>query len=172
MQWERSQRWKEFWHRTEQEDATEDEEEEETASIFKNKTQKTNLPRRHSPPQDLTACLAATKYDVIGSHIKKVQPNIPPDVRAAGRDLITLQKERVLVIKPTDKTGGVCLMDFGDYKASMDTKMEESFVDIDGVEKKKYVKTSEKYLKIQWKAVRDIVEERGQLDILQGMMLD
>ena len=88
-------------------------EEEVAESIFKDKSKKTNLPRNHSVRQALTACIAATKFEVLCSKLNHVQPNIQPEVRAAGKDLVMLQKEREIVIKPTDKTVGVCMMHDG-----------------------------------------------------------
>ena len=72
MQWERSMRWKEYWNKQEQNaelDAMEEDEEEEEVkgSIFKDKKQKTNLTSKHSVPAALTACIAATRYDNVGS---------------------------------------------------------------------------------------------------------
>ena len=125
MQWERSRRWKEFWHKKRQDDDMDNTEDEElleegaTENIFRDKSKKTNLPRNHSVPQALTACIAATHFEVLGSQLNQVQPNIQPEVRAAGKDLVMLQREREVVIKPTDKTGGVCVMDFADYKEAM-----------------------------------------------------
>ena len=106
MQWERSMRWKEFWHKRMHQDETdsdEDEDPEVTESIFKNKSVKTNLPRKHPVPAALTACLAATRYDVLGSRLNNIQSNISPLIRAASKDLVTLQREREIIIKPNDK---------------------------------------------------------------------
>ena len=102
MQWERSMRWKEYWIRQEEEaesDGMEEEEidEEVRESIFKDRKLKTNLPRKHSVPAALTACKTATRYDVVGSQLNHVQETVPPVVRAAGKDLVTLQKERFIL---------------------------------------------------------------------------
>ena len=164
MQWERSMRWREYWHKQKQQEGldivTESEEEEEivTENIFRSKEQKTNLPRRHSVPAALTACIAATRYSVLGAQLKKLYPNICPEVRPGGKDLVTLQRERAVTIKPSDKTGGMCIMDFEEYKEGMEEKLDEKFVDRDGAVKNKYVKCTEKQLKKQWQEVKTAVE--------------
>ena len=107
-------RWKEFWHKKRTQDGTDSRDDcdnEVTESIFKDKTVKTNLHRKHPVPAALSACIATTRYDILGSKLNNIQPNIPPDITAAGKDLVTLQRERFIVIKPNDKMGGVSLMD-------------------------------------------------------------
>ena len=158
-QWERGMRWTEFWHEEEEDSAEDEDNWDRSEQIFQNRSKKTNLPRNHSVPQSLMSCIMATKYDVLGSSLRKVRTNIAPELRAAGQDLVTLQRERVIVVKPSDKTGGVCVLDFEDYKTAMDDKLQEKFLDINGEEKLKYVKTTEKDLKSQWTAVKTIVDE-------------
>ena len=80
-------------------------------------------------------------------------------MKAGGKDLVTLQRERCITIKPSDKTGGMCIMDFDDYKAGMDLKLKEKFTDSDGELKDKYIKTSEKELRAQWLEIRKAVEK-------------
>ena len=166
MQWERTMRWKEYWYSQRQKeqgesssDGDDDEVEIETTreNIFKDKALKTNLPRKHSVPAALTSCISATRYSVLGAKLTNTQPNIPADVGAAGKDLVTLQRERCITIKPSDKTGGVCIMDFDDYKEGMDIKLKEKFTDRGGEEKDKYVKCSEKQLRTQWQEIKKAV---------------
>ena len=42
------------------------------------------------------------------------------------------------------------MLDFEDYKSSMEQKLKELFVDKDGIEKDKYIKCKESDLKKQW----------------------
>ena len=62
MQWERSMRWREFWYKKEHDSGDDcDESEQEydvRGNIFKSKEKKTKLPRKHSTPAALLACLA------------------------------------------------------------------------------------------------------------------
>ena len=78
-------------------------------------------------------------------------------MRAAGKDLVTLQRERIITVKPSDKTGGMCILDFDDYKAGMDAKLKEKFVDRDGEERDKYVRCSDKQLRTQWQEIKKAV---------------
>ena len=164
MQWERAMRWKEFWHKhnhENQEDTTEEEDEQIDIpdNIFKDKTKKTNLPRKHPVPAALKSCIAATRYDVVGADLNRVQQNISPSVQAAGKDLAKLQQERVITIKLSDKTGGKCLLDFEDYKSAMEEKLQEKFVTKDGIKLDKYVRCKESDLKQQWLKVKKAVEQ-------------
>jgi hypothetical protein len=93
------------------------------------------------------------------SNIKKIRPNISPGMRAAIGELIDLQRERVITIKPSDKAGGFAIMDFDTYKADMDKKMAEKFVDTDGEEKMKYPPSSQGQLKREHAIVKRIIEE-------------
>ena len=121
---------------------------------------KTNHPRNHSTPAALKSCIAANMMNIPSSvNIRKVRPNISPAMRAAVGELIDLQRERVIVIKPSDKAGGFVIMDFDTYKADMDKKMEEKFVDTDSVEKLKYPLSSQEQLKREHELVKKIIEE-------------
>ena len=51
------------------------------------------------------------------------------------------------------------MLDFDDYKDAMDKKLEEKFLDSTDEEKLKYVKATDKDLKTQWIAVKDVVKE-------------
>jgi len=42
------------------------------------------------------------------------------------------QKECEIIIKPSDKTGGVCVLDYGLYVKVMENKLGETYIDITG----------------------------------------
>lgn len=96
--------------------------------IFKDKEQKTNLPKGHSMRAGLRDCLAGVKTAILGAPLNECQPNMPPEVWAAGQDLVTLQKERVIVIKPSDKTGGINILPFDAYVKVMGDKLKQTFI--------------------------------------------
>ena len=184
-------RWREFWSKQRQQQGLEtvmEEEEDDNDEgqdlddgstryedrVFKDTDIKTNLPRNHPVPAALSSCIAATRFAILGAPLNNKQPNMSPEVRAGGQDLVTLQRERVLVIKPSDKTGGYCIMDFDDYKEGMDEKLKERFVGPDGVERDKYVRIDEKELKAQWKEVKEVVElgvSRGYITPEDGAVM-
>ena len=103
---ERTMIWKEFWF--EREDGN------QKPPIFKSK--KTNYPRNHKTPLELKNYLAAVKSDLLDPKNRhKVKPNLPEDELKALLELIKLQKERKIVIKPCDKGAGIIIVDFEDY---------------------------------------------------------
>ena len=70
-------------------------EEEVKENIFKDKKQKTNLPRKHPVPAALTACIAATRYDVVGARLNHVQDTVPAVVKAGGN--VTTSSRQILL---------------------------------------------------------------------------
>ena len=69
------------------------------------------------------------------------------------RDLASLQRERQIVIKVCDKTGGFAIMPFEGYDKSVREKLAEKYRTEDGVDRHKYPETTKKELKAQHKAV-------------------
>ena len=187
LRWERSMRWKEYWYKQRQqalatvvEEEEEEEEEEREVNtryedrIFKDKEIKTNLPRNHPVPAALANCISATRYAILSSPLNQSRPNISPEIRAGGQDLVTLQREKVLMVKPSDKAGGYCLMDFADYKEEMEEKLKEKFVDTSGELKDKYVQIQQKELKKQWEEVKEVVSfgiNRGYITPEDGAIM-
>ena len=57
----------------------------------------------------------------MSSPLNRVQPNVQPEVLAGGKDLEALQKERVIVVRSSDKTGGVSVR-------AVDGGMEKGFI--------------------------------------------
>ena len=171
MRWERVMRWVEFWYRKKNEQSLdvimeEDEEEEDEDinnnnnyedRVFKDKEIKTNLPRKHNMRGALKDCIAGTKTGILGADLNDSQPNVAPAVIAAGEDLANLQKDRVLDIKPINKTGGTCILPFDACKQAMDAKMKETFVGRDGKVKPKYVEATKKDLQLQHARIKTLV---------------
>ena len=56
--------------------------------------------------------------------------------RAAIRELQDLAKDRIIVIQPTDKTGGVAIMPFEAYDKSIKNRLNETYEDRGWVLKK------------------------------------
>ena len=77
---------------------------------------KTNLPKKHPPPQSLKIFLNAVKSEIEDPMNRyKVRPNLPPDEFQGLKDLVMLQKERIITIKPCDKGAGVIVLHFVAY---------------------------------------------------------
>ena len=104
---ERTMVWKEFWYNSENDEAYE-------APIFKEK--KSNFPRNHSAPKGLQDYLVAVKSEILDPKNRyKVDTNISEEEKEALKELIKLQKERKIVIRPCDKGAGIIILDFEEY---------------------------------------------------------
>ena len=88
------------------------------------KKKKTNLPRNHSQPKALDVFHHSVENFISDkSHwnTKMLNPkrsNISQGELNALKELINLQKNRVIIIKPADKGAGICILDFWDYSDS------------------------------------------------------
>ena len=74
-----------------------------------------------------------------GSQFNKVKTNISKEELEAVKTLITLQKERVIIIKPCDKGGGIKICDFDKYSELCINHLESKTV----TNKKIYRESSE-----------------------------
>ena len=93
-QFERAKIWKEYWFKR-------DHKEGET-KIFK--TKKNNLPKNYKSPDDLKTYLEAAKWEITDSKNRnKAVCNLPPEEMKTLKELIQLQKDRQITIKPFDK---------------------------------------------------------------------
>ena len=80
------------------------------------KRKKHNFPRNHRAPKSLSDFLAAVKSDIVDpKNRNKVESNIPDDEKEALKELIRLQRERKITIKPCDKGAGIIILNFDDY---------------------------------------------------------
>jgi hypothetical protein len=104
---ERKMKWKEFFHDQESN-------EEYIPPIFKK--EKTNMPKSSS--SELTAFIAGVKGELLGTKANRIHPNISQGEKDALKELIRLQKFRVITIKPADKGAGIVIVNFQDYMAS------------------------------------------------------
>lgn len=104
---ERTMVWKEFWHGKNNEEAY-------SPPIFKQK--KSNFTQKYAAPRGFQDYLAAFKSDLMDpKNRRKVNSNLTDDEKKALKQLITLQKERKIVIKPCDKGAGIIILDFDEY---------------------------------------------------------
>ena len=166
-QWERKMHWREFWFSRELEVGEECGEEEEDRQqptrvedrILRDREVKVNMPRGHSAPAELKNCIAATKFEITGAPLNKVRDNLNRELREGMRELQQLQKERKIVIKRSDKAGGLVLMNFTPYKEAGDRKIKETYVDADGQVQPKYKQVSEAVLKRQHKKLLEVTKE-------------
>ena len=125
-QWERKKLWREFWYNRELEvEAEYGEEEEPRQQLTKveDREVKVNMPRGHSAPAELKACIAATKYEIMGSPFNRVMDNLSREETEGMKELQQLQKEQKIVIKKSYKAGGLVLLNILPYKETGESKM-------------------------------------------------
>ena len=101
--------WKEFWN-----DKDSDQVNYKKEQIFK--TIKDNFPRNYKVTNSLKAFLCSVKSDIIDPLGRKcVKSNLSKEENDALNELVKLQKERKIIIKPCDKGVGLIILDFNEY---------------------------------------------------------
>ena len=102
----RSVIWNEFFYGRD-EDETE-------KPIFR--TEKTNLPKSYSTPEDLKVFLNSIKSEITDPRNRNTtKPNLPEDEIQALKELQQMQRERKIVVKACDKGAGIIIVNFDDY---------------------------------------------------------
>ena len=96
---------------------------------------KTNLPDS-APSPELNTFLNGSLACVLGSDLNKVHTNLPVNEHRAMEQLINLQKERKITIKPCDKTGGTAILNTTDYTESMHRILNATTKDEHGIEQR------------------------------------
>ena len=133
---ERTMIWQEFWYGRVENVET------KPVPIFK--LQKFNLPKNHKTPDELKTFLEAVKLDLTDPiNRKKVKSNLPPQEMKALKELIQLQKEKKITIKPCDKGAGIIILNFEEYLRACYTHLESTQKQPDGTETPYYKKVSE-----------------------------
>ena len=103
---ERTMLWKDFWS-TQQCEV-------QDKPIFK--IRKSNFPKNHKTPNGLKTYLSSCKSEILDpKNRNKAEPNLPKDELNAIKELIQLQKERIITIKPCDKGAGIIVLNFEEY---------------------------------------------------------
>ena len=99
--------WQEYWFGKEKN-------EPQIKTIFK--SQKINLPKNHPTPVGLKVMLSSIRSEILDPmNRNKEDPNLPKEEMKALKQLIILQKERVIIIKAADKGAGIVILNFKDY---------------------------------------------------------
>ena len=148
---ERSFVWKEFWF-------GKNIEEPYVQPLFK--TTKTNLPKNYKVPNEVNIFLNSVKSEIFDyKNRNKAKCNIPAEEKEALGELIKLQKNRKIVIKPCDKGAGVIILDFEEYMRSCKEHLESEKVDSDGNTTKYYVEVNEQIVEMAKKKILNVIEE-------------
>ena len=136
---ERSFIWKEFWYERESEEPYE-------KQMFK--TNKSNYPKNYKIPNGVKTFVSSVKSELLDyKNRNKAKCNLPKEEIEALSQLIKLQKERKIMIKPCDKGAGVIILDFMEYMRSCKQHLESEQKDDNGQSNRYYIEVDEKVLK-------------------------
>ena len=139
---DRTMRWMEYFgdnNDTGASDTESGEEEEGRAPRAPWQKTKTNLPKT-APPAPLRTFLNAYRSDILGSQLNKINTNLNSEEQTALDELADLQKQRLITIKPCDKTGGVAIINTTDYINSLEKQLAATFTDENGVKSEYFEK--------------------------------
>ena len=155
---ERSVIWHEFFYESESDN-------EFNEKIFK--VSKTNLPKNYKSPEGLKTYLGSIRSELMDHKNRNDVPcNAPQDEVKALRELIKLQKEKIIVIKPCDKGAGIMILDYLVYmRACYEHLMSEKILS-DGESKKYYCRVDNMELDYTKVKIRNLVQEGLDNDIL------
>ena len=144
---ERSMIWHEFWFGTPPGENT------YKPPLFKSK--KNNLPKNHRSPNGLKTFLGAIKSEIQDPQKRnKVKCNLPDDEIKALGELIRLQKERKITIKPCVKRAGIIVLNFEDYVQACNTHLKQTLQ-----EKQYYSKVDNNTFEKAKQSIQHIIEE-------------
>ena len=125
---ERLLEWKEFWH-------DEPSDEPYIPPLFKK--QKTNRPK--NPSQSLKTFIKSVKSELQDPQNRNIaRPNIPAEEMAGLKELIQLQRDRVITVKPCDKGAGIIILSFEAYMDSCYKHLNSVQLQPDGTYKRYY----------------------------------
>ena len=148
---ERSAIWHEFWFGREREEGYKE-------PIFK--TSKNNLPRNYTIPSGLKTYLGAVKSEIMDPRNRNhIKCNLPVSEIEALKDLIRLQKERIITIKPCDKGAGIIILDFQEYLRACNSHLTSVQSYPDGSSKQYYIKVNESMIEVAKLKITHIIEE-------------
>ena len=157
---ERRLLWIDFW-------STRDSPEpDKKQSLFKEN--KTNMPKKYTPPEALKTFISATKSELKDpeNQNKNVKPNLPREELLALKELINLQKKRILTIQKVDKGGGIILLDTPEYIRSCYEHLNKKYTNPDGSESHYYEQVDETLLETAKSEIKSVLKEAFDNDII------
>ena len=109
-------------------------------------------------PSELKNCIAATQVYILSSPLQKHVNNLCESQIVALHELQMLQKNRQIVIRRSDKSGGWVICNFDTYKSEGDKKLKETYCENEET-KPKYILVNKETLKGHHRLLRDMAEE-------------
>ena len=128
--------------------------------LFKKK--KYNFPpKEYNVPKGLERFIGALRSELSNPQNRvKQRPNLPPDEAAGLKELIQLQKDRKICIKPADKGAGIIVLSFEAYMSSCYKHLNSVQKQKDGTYKRYYEPVEDPGLVDDVrKLIEDIIQE-------------
>ena len=148
---ERSTIWHEFFYGRESEN-------EIRTKIFK--SNKNNLPQNYKTPEGLKTYLGSIKSEIMDHRNRNdVKCNLPTNELLAIKELIKLQKDKIIMIKPCDKGAGIILLDYPAYMRACYEHLTSEKIMEDGESNKYYVRVNDIELEMNKSKIRNLVQE-------------
>ena len=148
---ERSMIWQEYFHGYESDI-------EFKAKIFK--TYKSNLPRNYKTPEGLKTYLSCIKSEIMDHRNRNnIKCNLPQEEIQAMKELINLQKDKTIVIKPCDKGARMIILDYDVYMRACYEHLASEKILADGDTKQYYLRVDDIELERTKSKIRRIVQE-------------
>ena len=124
------------------------------------KSNKSNLPRNYKLPEGLKTYLGSIKSEIMDHRNRNdVKCNLPKEEIQAIKDLIKLQKDRIIVIKPCDKGAGMIILDYPVYMRACYEHLSSVKIMDNGEAKQYYLKEDEMELERTKSKIRTVVQE-------------
>ena len=119
--------------------------------------------RNHRAPKGLQEYLDAVKSDLMDpKNRNKSKYNLLDEEKEALKELVKLQNERVIVIRPCDKGAGIIILDFNEYINACERHLESQTDTGDNY----YIKVNETVLQTAQDKILNIVNEGYDNNIL------
>ena len=124
------------------------------------KSNKSNLPKNYKIPEGLKTYLGSLKSEIMDHRNRNnVNCNLPPDEIQAMKELIKLQKEKVIVIKPCDKGAGMIILDYPVYMRACYKHLTSEKIMGNGESKLYYLRVNAIELERTKSKIRNLVQE-------------
>ena len=102
------------------------------------------MPQNYNTPQGLKTFLGAVKSEIMDHRNRnQISCNIPPDEIEALKELIQLQKDRVITIKSCDKGAGIIILDFKEYMKAAYSHLSSQQTQSNGSVKKRFLQVDD-----------------------------
>ena len=140
--------------------------EERKPGIFRKK--KHNFPKNYRSPDALQTFISATRAEIQDpeNRNKNVRPNLPKDLMLALKELIKLQRKRIITIQKCDKGSGVIILDCDEYIRSCNEHLTKTLKNTDGSETPYYREVDSRNLDAAKTEILDVLKEAHKEGII------